>query len=307
MPRRPLLSAALVGAAAVLIRLGVRAQLAAHERRRLIDQLSSPVRGFPTEAVRLLKQHGWFEARDVVRGLRAKGDFHRADLRGIDLRGQDLESVTLSHADLRGADLREARLTYARLDRARLAGAQMQGATLAYAGLSRADLSEVRAMHADFSRARLHDAGLTWAWLSGCDLRWANLGQADLMQARLEGAALRGAHLKWAVLAATRLHGADLSDADLRLARALTVEQLRTAASLARCTLPDGTRLPESGWAAAFEAWVERMGEAGHLHRRARPVWDEAAATWAREPGGKALAGVEEWEIATPRGSQADG
>ena len=134
----------------------------------------------------------------------SRADLSGAAFSGLNLGGADLEGATLQGANLRGADLEEANL---------------RGATLRDANLRGADLEE----------ADLEGVNLDGAYLTG----------ADLEEANLRGATLRGANLSEA-----NLRGANLSEANLSGARNLTAEQVLSATSCYKATLPD--YLPDS-------------------------------------------------------------
>lgn len=210
-----------------------RRRLEGQRRQELVDQLSSRVPGFPAEAVRLLKHHGWYRDKDALRGMQAGGDFYLADLRGL-----------TAPKRASGLQVEEGRLD---LEGARLAGADLGGAHLEGVSLNKAHLAR-----ANLSNAYLAGASLIAAHLAETDLSDAHLTGADLLMANLEGA---------------NLHGAELTGA-----RGLTTGQLEAASTLGFCMLPDGTHLPfvlldddpELYW--AFADWVKRGREEGWIY-----------------------------------------
>ena len=96
----------------------------------------------------------------------------------------------------------------------------------------------------DLRKTHLVGAGLIEANLTGIILLEADLRGAYLMKADLTGAILTGAILTGADLDEAILTGADLRGADLTEAKHLTEEQVRSARSCYRATLPD--YLPDS-------------------------------------------------------------
>ncbi|MGF1504566.1 MAG: pentapeptide repeat-containing protein [Anaerolineae bacterium] len=222
-----------------------------------------------------------------------KAKLRKAMLRGADLRGTQFDQATLiaaqlQRADLQGADLRSADLSSAQLEEANLQGALLDRAELQKATLVRAILLE----------ASLADSNLSLSSLEDANLNRANLKQADLSFVRLAGANLQRAVLDGTCLYNAYLNGADLHGAVLTAALGLTVEQLRTAATLAGCTLPDGTLIPDDPeWGPRLEAWIAHRGAEGRLAAVPRACWDELSGDcdWDTE--------VTEHEIIVPGGS----
>jgi len=151
------------------------------------------------------------------------------DLSGADLRGADLAGIDLAHADLRRANLNRANLSYAYLYRVRLYEADLRGANLGNANLGNANLYGANLGAADLSVADLSVADLSVADLSAADLSAADLSAADLYKVDLTGA----------VLSKAKLYSTNLRQA------IVTNEQLNNAKSLAKATLPNGTKLPK--------------------------------------------------------------
>lgn len=138
-----------------LLLLVVNHILRTHERRRVVAQVASLSNEFALDAVRRVRQEGWYadgtmEGSDLERarlrdadlsGARLAGsDLTSADLRGaslhhVDLRGANLTAANLRGADLRWADLRDARLRWADLRDALLDGALTENADLRGAAL----------------------------------------------------------------------------------------------------------------------------------------------------------------------------
>lgn len=97
------------------------------------------------------------------------------------------------------------------------------------------DLSERNLSSAHFENANLIGANFSKADLRQANLRGANLREVNFQGANLERAWLHQADLSGANLSETNLNGAFLSGAKV------TAEQLRTAKSLTRTQMPDGT------------------------------------------------------------------
>lgn len=138
------------------------------------------------------------------------------------------------HPQLEGTDLRQANL---------------EGADLWQANLKGADLWEANLEGAYLRRANLQGAKLGAARLEAVRLWGANLQGADLWQANLQGADL------WH----TNLQGADLRKANLE-ASVVTSARLAEVSSLAGAVRPDGRKLSEGNWKAAFANWRRRQG-----------------------------------------------
>lgn len=126
---------------------------------------------------------------------------------------------------IHSADLNGARLEYASLENVRLNFVDLSNATLKGSNLKGANLEGSFLLNASMNAA---------------NLKGANLFGAVLNNAILSNADLSGANLSGAILTAADLSDADLSDADLTFAY-VSNEQLATAKSLKRATMPDGT------------------------------------------------------------------
>lgn len=188
-----------------------------------------------------------------------------ADLRNTDLRDADLRCATLSDADLRNADLAHADLREACLERARARGASLWEADLRDADLSHADLrdTDMRSIHGGGEWRPLGTDG-SGVWVMAVNLCWADLRGACLEDADLTGAELFEADLRGAILGMPERHvipipglgvvstypgdaclrDANLTDADLtgvylKEVQGLTREQIESAVTDGKTTLPD--------------------------------------------------------------------
>lgn len=101
---------------------------------------------------------------------------------------------------------------------------------------------------ANLQGVNLEDADLHNAVFVLTDLQGAHLQNAHLRQARLIGADLRGADLQGADLRDAILCGADFTGAKA------TTDQLLSARTLEKATMPDGTK---------YEEWIKRQDTAG--------------------------------------------
>jgi hemoglobin-like flavoprotein len=136
-----------------LLLLVVNHILRRHEKRRVVAQVASLSNEFALDAVRRVRQEGWY----------ADGSLEGADLERARLREADLSGARLSGADLGSADLR--------------------GASLHHADLRDADLTA----------ANLRGADLRWSDLRGARLRWTDLRETLVDGAATDGADFRGA------------------------------------------------------------------------------------------------------------------
>lgn len=136
-----------------LLLLVVNHILRRHERRRVVAQVASLSNEFALDAVRRVRQEGWY-----ADGSLEGADLERARLREADLSGARLARVDLGSADLRGASL------------------------------DHADLRD-----ADLTAANLRGADLRWSDLRGARLRWADLRETLVDGATTDGADFRGA------------------------------------------------------------------------------------------------------------------
>jgi uncharacterized protein YjbI with pentapeptide repeats len=199
-----------------------------------------------------------------------------AELTGADLSGTDMSNMYLVHTNLLEADLREANLNGTNMIKANLSKANLTNATLRNTELGHASLLFTDLRDANLRDANIGHANLSAANLSNADLRntglrstyWpdADLSNADLREANLTGADLSNAHLstpglRYTHRADANLSNADLSEADLTDAH-VSEQQLRSAASLERATMPDGQTLRggETPHGPTFEEWLKSKG-----------------------------------------------
>jgi uncharacterized protein YjbI with pentapeptide repeats len=233
--------------------------------------------------LQFLQESGLIEGGKRIIDL-SEADLSKANLSEADLGSVDLFNVNLSEADLSntylsGAILSEANLSKANLYRAdlsatRLVRANLKGANLGRARIANGILSEANLSGANFSSAELFNANLHKALLFASDFSFANLSGADLsyvhqpvdlnkdpskrtrisfagailigakfIRARLKEVNFTGADLTGADLSEADLTGADFISADFTGAK-ITAEQLHTAKSLERATMPDGSIHP---------------------------------------------------------------
>jgi uncharacterized protein YjbI with pentapeptide repeats len=162
-----------------------------------------------------------------------------------DLPKADLSRATLLGANLSECLLKEATLTDATLQSTDLRGADLQGADLSHAALQGADLSPATVSGYPPGLLPKESTNLTDA-----DLRSAALQDADLSSAVLQNANLANADLT-----NTNLRDANLSDANLSEATGWTMEQLTTARSLERATMPNGQK---------YEEWIKSSRQGGN-------------------------------------------
>lgn len=217
----------------------------------LKSQLSSTVRGFPAEAVRLLRHKMQTDARWVAflaeeieseeyREWKASEEAIKtaenrqgrtAAERGLDwiigrglAAGGDFTLARLSEKGLNdrmgtvpgwAVNLAGIQAEGAKLAEAMLTGANLSGADLWSANLSGAGLRRANLSGAVLWSADLSGTSSSYADLSGADLRHANLSGAMLRRANLSGVGLQFANLSGASLVVVDLSGADLTSANL--------------------------------------------------------------------------------------------
>jgi uncharacterized protein YjbI with pentapeptide repeats len=166
------------------------------EKDRLKLQMGSPNNGTATEAVRVLRFHGW------------------------------LTDGSLKETLLEGADLSHCNLTGCQLQGAKMAGVNLTDTVMKHSNLTHAMLNSAQLQDCDLS-----DSTLDHAMLYGANLQHANLSNSSLKGANLMNADLRGANLYRVDLTDANLRNADFTDANL-LHVTVTPEQLKRALSL---------------------------------------------------------------------------
>lgn len=228
-------------------------------RKQLKQQLKrdmlSGVRDFAVRAVDELTYYGWVD--EILEQVKDSLD-------GAILDGVKLSNARLNDARLRQASLKAASLFSANLQRAYLIGVDLEGANLQSAELCRARLSGANLQYANLMGANLQKADLTGANLQHASLMDANLQDAVLHRASLQDADLFGAELRGAVLIDADLEGSNLMFANLHLGhlvatRSHVIKQLSQAKTLARATMPDGTKLRggDGTDGSTLEEWAE--------------------------------------------------
>lgn len=196
-----------------------------NRRRELFSQILSRSNDFAVDAVRQLRDNGWFHL-SVADKARLKdvqwqgADLDKVNLCEVNLRKANLEEANLTQTNLEAANLsdailRKATLMRANLRKATLVNVGLQWANLGQAHLQGANLNRADLQHADLWRCQLQAAKMEETDLNTCNLSEANLQAAQLDRANLRGANLFGANLLEADLARANLQAANLSEVNL--------------------------------------------------------------------------------------------
>lgn len=117
-------------------------------KQELFQQIHSRVTDSAVEAVRLLRENGWFDEIDKNR-LQVV-EWAKVDLVGANLERANLGAANLEGAYLAGTNLQGAKLMEANLKEAYLWGANLEGASLAGANLEGARYSNDTLWPEDF-------------------------------------------------------------------------------------------------------------------------------------------------------------
>jgi hypothetical protein len=149
------------------------------EKRRIIEQMGSPVNDAALEAVRLVRKNGWLEDGSLDGAVLMGARLEWADLRNAHLQNANLWGVNLEGAVLFDVCLEGAELSCTRLNNAHLSNASLENAILWNASLEYATLLAVELAGANLSYANMKNANL---W--GANMEDANLRGAVLIQAR---------------------------------------------------------------------------------------------------------------------------